>query len=1182
MLQAKEFLKDQKVTHAYGLITEPLISVILPTYCRGDNGFLARAIDSVLAQSFRSFELIIVDDGSVDATQSVVRNYLEKDNRIVYVRNDVNCGLPALRVNQGLLLARGKYIAYQFDDDQWTQNALEVLLEELKKQEEPALVYGKCHILTETQDGHIGTNFNYGRLVRDNFIANNSVLHSRELFEHYGMYDSHLVMRRLCDWDLWVRWAKEAPFVYLNKEVSIVTAEVEGSLGRTVTLRFDSARKRMACPRNLALTPKRFPDYDMENLNYLLDPIERESIFNEFVWPWKQLHKAGAPCGEGHPIQRIICTKLEYDSSVAIMLENFIQALPENYEFVYIPDTQLMYEDFSDGDIFVIARSINDGVLQIVKKLKQCGRNVPTIFYMDDNLFQYYRVDPDAAYLAPGSAGYETLKELVQECDLVVTFNESISEEVRTLNPRVITAKTNIPSRYLAPVMEAQAEGPIRIAFMGGGARKEEFKEIENDLVLLSKEYGSNIEFYFYGYLPEAMKTLRTSTVKFIPFTDAYYHYLRQLQNRRFDLVLCPLYDGAFKRCKSPIKLLEATCCGAVGVYSDVSVYDCIQDGVTGYKIKWGERWLDRLRALVEAGRKPLKLVFANAHRLVMEEYSTESQLEFYHYIFQTAKLNFYLKDATILYACHSCYCAGAESLLLRHALLAKRSGVSVLFALPSGARGIEGELLEMLDEAGIEIVYLPYTNYTELVHCDYTLAIEQGEQIAQLLDQRKIGLIHNCTLMPALSYAAQLLKVPQVTSVYQGLDAQGYELRERSFAPTVIHSDSVKEAALWINKYHAYGMCIGNVIPDEFFRVEPDENPDVVRVASIGTFQPRKNQLGAVKAATLVLKHFDAQFYFYGYSKFYPEYFSSCKQEVLDNGLSERIKFPGFVDAIISSFTQDRINIFLCASKEESIPQSMREAMAMGIPVVSTPVGNVPELVVDGVTGYLARGFEPEDIAAALERCIADIRSGEVRTVTANAKKQILKNCSELTVARQLFYLYSQAFTIKEKELPCQIAPEQAEALQKAHPLPELPVVQTTPLLWRDMVFSKAIQECRRYRIICDRNRIERIGVVFATEEGNITGGVRMRLLYKGICIRECSRAMGTVRLGGWTYFEISPLDWCGGKELIVELMMDYGEQSGRLGVYENQKNRSLIYRILKKLGFAPQGRNTLWFSVQ
>src|SRR4051812_39946679 len=108
MLFVRDFLGDERVLrHAQGP-ARPLVSVILPTYSRFRSGLLRRSIESVLAQTFRDFELIVMDDGSTDGTDAYIECLRESDPRIVHVRHDRNTGgLPALRVNEGIELARG-------------------------------------------------------------------------------------------------------------------------------------------------------------------------------------------------------------------------------------------------------------------------------------------------------------------------------------------------------------------------------------------------------------------------------------------------------------------------------------------------------------------------------------------------------------------------------------------------------------------------------------------------------------------------------------------------------------------------------------------------------------------------------------------------------------------------------------------------------------------------------------------------------------------------------------------------------------------------------------------------------------------------------------------------------------------------------------------------------------------
>jgi len=100
----------------------PLVSVIIPTFNRCT--MLPRSIDSVLNQTYRNFECIVVDDASLDETEAVVMEYIEKDNRVIYIKNEKNMHASASR-NIGINKSRGDSVAFLDDDDEWSESKLE-------------------------------------------------------------------------------------------------------------------------------------------------------------------------------------------------------------------------------------------------------------------------------------------------------------------------------------------------------------------------------------------------------------------------------------------------------------------------------------------------------------------------------------------------------------------------------------------------------------------------------------------------------------------------------------------------------------------------------------------------------------------------------------------------------------------------------------------------------------------------------------------------------------------------------------------------------------------------------------------------------------------------------------------------------------------------------------------------
>lgn len=106
----------------------PTVSVVVPTYNRAR--MLHRSVESVLAQTYQDFELIVVDDGSTDYTETVANSY--EDDRLTYIRHEENHGASAAR-NTGIEYASGEYIAFLDSDDEWLPRKLERQVAELER-----------------------------------------------------------------------------------------------------------------------------------------------------------------------------------------------------------------------------------------------------------------------------------------------------------------------------------------------------------------------------------------------------------------------------------------------------------------------------------------------------------------------------------------------------------------------------------------------------------------------------------------------------------------------------------------------------------------------------------------------------------------------------------------------------------------------------------------------------------------------------------------------------------------------------------------------------------------------------------------------------------------------------------------------------------------------------------------
>jgi glycosyltransferase involved in cell wall biosynthesis len=196
----------------------PRVSVIIPTYNRAY--FLHQAIESVLSQTFRDFELIVVDDGSTDATPYVLQQW---DNKIRWVRQE-NCGVSRAR-NVGIRAARGRYLSFLDSDDLWLMDKLEVQVRFLDANPHYAVCYTdevwvrKGRRVNPKKIHRKYSGWIFDRCLPLCIISPSSALMRREVLDAVGDFDEDLPVCE--DYDLWLRIASRFPIFFLDRELII-------------------------------------------------------------------------------------------------------------------------------------------------------------------------------------------------------------------------------------------------------------------------------------------------------------------------------------------------------------------------------------------------------------------------------------------------------------------------------------------------------------------------------------------------------------------------------------------------------------------------------------------------------------------------------------------------------------------------------------------------------------------------------------------------------------------------------------------------------------------------------------------------------------------------------------------------------------------------------------------------
>lgn len=182
------------------------MSVVVPAY--NQEAYIAECLDSILGQTFRDFEVIVVDDGSTDRTPEILSRYGET---IRVIRQDNRGGAAAL--NAGIRSAAGEWIGWLSADDVWEPSKLERQVEAIRRASDVRLVYSD-YIYIDAHGNYLSREHFpcpptrtkvMLKLIRRCFINGSSTLIHRDVFARVGVYDER--DRLTPDWDLWLRVA---------------------------------------------------------------------------------------------------------------------------------------------------------------------------------------------------------------------------------------------------------------------------------------------------------------------------------------------------------------------------------------------------------------------------------------------------------------------------------------------------------------------------------------------------------------------------------------------------------------------------------------------------------------------------------------------------------------------------------------------------------------------------------------------------------------------------------------------------------------------------------------------------------------------------------------------------------------------------------------------------------------
>lgn len=194
------------------------VSVVIPAF--NSAAYIRETINSVLNQSFKDLEVVVVDDGSKDNTGELLKDYHSK---VRYILKEN--GGPASARNLGIKEAKGEFIAFLDADDLWMSDKLEKQLERFDG-EDIGLVFSSVqkmdkdnhdlpdYVNRERFEGHI-----FEKLFNKNFVPTSTVLVRKSCFEEFGVFDEDPELISVEDYDMWLRIASKYKLAHVDEKL---------------------------------------------------------------------------------------------------------------------------------------------------------------------------------------------------------------------------------------------------------------------------------------------------------------------------------------------------------------------------------------------------------------------------------------------------------------------------------------------------------------------------------------------------------------------------------------------------------------------------------------------------------------------------------------------------------------------------------------------------------------------------------------------------------------------------------------------------------------------------------------------------------------------------------------------------------------------------------------------------
>lgn len=348
----------------------------------------------------------------------------------------------------------------------------------------------------------------------------------------------------------------------------------------------------------------------------------------------------------------------------------------------------------------------------------------------------------------------------------------------------------------------------------------------------------------------------------------------------------------------------------------------------------------------------------------------------------------------------------GSNKVMITQAYIMSMRGYKAVIIIPNDENGTHSPVYdEICDNYGLHTITAQYTVSASLESIDIMAVLKCFNEVLRLLIREKPDLVHSTQINAAVELAAREMQIPHLMNIYQ-TDLETFNIEWTNIFPQYHSADSELLTRRWGQGLGIPSGCIrvayGNNRCKANDRVRNVSGP--LQMLSIGILSERKNQLEILKfvlnckknGIQVVLKVLGDNANPYG---------EICKEYVKKNGLEKEVVFHGFVKNVEDYFAQ--ADLMILSSRVESYPGVIVESMANKVPVLSTPVAGIPELLQDGYNGFMTKDYGSEDIYETFRRFLIYKENGDLQNVINHAYETYLRNHSYEAVGSRLERYY-------------------------------------------------------------------------------------------------------------------------------------------------------------------------------